>query len=220
MRAALAAIGLLAARAALANYPVFDATNFGKMVETVRLLQAQVEELQATYKAVSGTRGLGAVFYDPSLRRYLPEEWAGIYDAAAAGRYAGISGSLRDIERAERLGGTVAEQLRRIRERSRTSARTDKALGLQAYEGSKARLAQIERLMEQVNLTRDAKGVAEVQARIAVEQAAVANEATKLQLVQMLQQAEERLEREQRRELARRLLDPANAGMPACCSAR
>jgi type IV secretion system protein VirB5 len=208
------------ARVALASYPVFDATNFGKMLESVRLLKEEVRQLQATYRAVSGSRGLGDVLYNPALRQYLPEGWSGVYDAAAAGRYAGISGSLRDIERVERLTGSVAAQLALVRERPRRTAMTNKALGLRAFEGAKARLSQIESLMEQVNRTQDSKGVAEIQARIAVEQAAVANEATKLQLVAMLQGAEERLEAEQRRELARRLLSPASTGMPACCSAR
>ncbi len=64
--------------------------------------------------------------------------------------------------------------------------------------------------MHQINATQDAKAVAEIQARIAVEQATIANEATKLQLVAMLEQAEERLQEEQREEVgaARRTGQP------------
>ncbi len=211
---------LLAAAEAKANYPVFDSANFGKMVESVGALHEQVRQLEATYKAVSGSRGLGNVLYNPQLKQYLPVDWAKVYDAAAQGSYAGISGTLRDIRAAERLTGTVAEDLEKVRARSRQSAEADKAVGLRAFEGAKQRLVQIEALMSQVNLTKDAKGVAEIQARIAVEQAAVQNETTKLQLVSMLQRAEEKLEREQRRELAQRILDPAIPSMPSCCSSR
>lgn len=211
---------LLGARVAVANYPVFDSANFGKMIESVMLLQREIQQLEATYKAMSGSRGLGAVLYNPSLRQYLPEDWTKVYDAAAQGRYAGISGNLRDIEKAERLTGTVAEEIEKVQRRSRRSAETNKAIGVRAFEGARQRLAQIESLMNQVNLTKDAKGVAEIQARLAVEQAAVQNETTKLQLVAMLQHAEEQLEREQRRDLALKLLDPANTAMPPCCSSR
>ena len=217
---AAAVLCVLAAGAARANYPVFDASNFAKMVETVALLEKEVAELQAAYRAVSGSRNLGAVLYNPALKAYLPSDWMKVYDAASEGSYAGISGTLKDIERAEQLTGTVEEEVAKVEARSRNAAQTNKAVGLQAFEGAKARLTQIESLMNQANLTRDAKGIAEVQARIGVEQAAVQNETTKLQLVSMLERAEEELEREQRRELARKILDPKNTAMPQCCSAR
>jgi type IV secretion system protein VirB5 len=220
MKRYLAVVGLLAATISYANYPVFDATNFAEMVKNVELMQQQLVQLKATYDSLHGSRGFGAVLYNPALRQYLPEQWAGIYDAMAAGRYAGISGSLRDIDRAERLTGTVAEQIESMQRRERNTALANKALGIRAFDGARARLDEIESLMHQVNLTKDAKGVAEIQARIAIEQAAVANETTKLQLVQMLQQAEEKLAAQQRHEVAQKILDPANTGMPPCCSAR
>jgi len=104
--------------------------------------------------------------------------------------------------------------------RSRTTAVTDKAVGVRAFEGARARLSQIEGLMAEINRTRDPKAIGELQARIAVEEAAVANETTKLQLVAMLQRAEERLLEEQKRELAQRILSASNRGMPPCCSSR
>jgi type IV secretion system protein VirB5 len=218
----LAAFGavLLTAGVARGNYPVFDAASFSKLVESIRLLEREVAELEATYRALSGSRGLGGVLYNPALREYLPPDWMRVYDAAAAGGYPGISGKLRDIDRAERLSGTVAEQVAAVQERSRTAAETDKAVGLRAFDGARARLTEIESLMGKVNQTNDMKGAAEIEGRIAAEQAVVANEGTKLQLVAMLQQAEERLAREQRRDVAERILSPANTGMPDCCRSR
>ena len=164
-------------------------------------------------------RGLGEIAYDPALRQYLPGDWAGVYDAALAGGYRGISGPLGAVRSAERLPASTAEAQARIAERSRATAMTDKAVGLRAFEGARARLAQIEQLMGHINQTRDPKGIQELQARIAVEHAAVQNEATKLQLVAMLQRAEERLLEQQKTDLAQRILSAANKGMPPCCSA-
>jgi type IV secretion system protein VirB5 len=212
--------GLLAFVRARADAPVFDAASFSKLVDSIRLLERQVAELKATYSALSGSRGLGGVLYDPALKENLPSDWMKVYDAAARGGYAGITGSLRDIDRAERLSGTAAENVAAVGARERTTAETDKAVGLKAFDGARARLAEIEGLMGKVNLTKDMKGVAELQARIAAEEAVVANEGTKLQLVAMLQGAEERLAREQRRDVAQKILSPTNTGMPDCCSSR
>ena len=199
--------------------PVFDSSSFGQMVMSVKALHDQLTQLQAAYQAVSGTRNLGSLLYDPALKKYLPADWAKVYDTAAGGGYAGISGPLGAIQSRERLPGTVVEAQASIAARSRTTAMTDKAVGLQGFDGARARLAQIEQLMRQINLTHDAKGAQEIQARIAVEQAAVQNETTKLQLVAMLQRAEERLVEQQKSDLAQRILSASNKGMPPCCSA-
>ena len=215
-----AVLMVVIAPVAKANYPVFDASNFAKMVETVEMLQHELAQLKATYDAVSGTRNLGAILYNPALRQYLPDDWKGIYDAAAAGGYAGLSGDLKTVAQAERLTGTVEAQMAAVEARSTRTARTNKAVAQKAYEGEKARLAEIEGLMQRVNATSDMKGVAEIQARIGAEQAVIGNEATKLQLVAMLEQAEEKLQAEQRHELAQKILSPRNTAMPSCCTAR
>lgn len=49
----------------------------------------------------------------------------------------------------------------------------DKAFALEAYDQADARLRQIDQLMEQINQTQDLKGVAELQGRIAAEQAMI-----------------------------------------------
>ena len=202
----LAAVGLLHATAARGQgIPVFDSSSFGQMVMSVKALGDQLTQLRATYSALSGVRGFGDALYNPALRENLPADWTRVYDAANAGGYAGISGTLAAIRAAERRSGTVAEQQARIVERSRATALADKAVGLKAFEGARARLSQIEALMAQINRTRDPKGIQELQARIAVEQAAVQNETTKLQLVTMLQRAEERLVEQQKSDLAQRI---------------
>ena len=207
LRALVTMGGIALASAARAQgIPVFDSSSFGQMVMSVKALHDQLTQLQAAYQAVSGTRNLGSLLYDPTLKKYLPADWAKVYDTAAGGGYAGISGPLRTIQNRERLSGTVAEAQASI-------------AGLQGFDGARARLAQIEQLMRQINLTHDAKGAQEIQARIAVEQAAVQNETTKLQLVAMLQRAEERLVEQQKSDLAQRILSASNKGMPPCCSA-
>jgi type IV secretion system protein VirB5 len=213
-------IALALAGEARGQWAVFDSSSFAQLVAQARTLGEQLDRLEKTYGALSGVRGFGDVLYNPQLRQYLPADWARVYDEAAGGAYAGISGTLAAIRTAENTVGTVAEMEARIVERSRRVALTDKAVGLQAYAGARARLSQIEALMGQINRTRDSKGIQELQARIAVEQAAVQHETTKLQLVAMLQRAEERLIEQQKTDAARKILNPSNTGMPRCCESR
>lgn len=216
-----ALLGLfLAEEASAQGMPVFDSSSFGQLVISVKSLAGQLAQLQATYSSLTGSRGLGSILDNPALKQYLPSDWTRVYDAAKSGGYAGISGTLPAIQAGERLTGTVPEAQASIVARSQRAAVTDKAVGLQAYEGAKARLSQIESLMGEIDKTRDPKAIQELQARIAVEQAAVQNEATKLELVALLQRAEDRLIAQQKSDLAQRILSASNQGMPACCSSR
>lgn len=77
----------------------------------------------------------------------------------------------------------------------------DKAFAGEAYAAAKSRLDQINSLMGQINQTQDPKAIAELQGRIASEQAMIANEQTKLQLFQMMAQADEKLQEQRQREI-------------------
>lgn len=64
--------------------------------------------------------------------------------------------------------------------------------------------------MKQINSTSDPKAIAELQARITAETAAVQNEQTKMQLFALASQAEDRLIQQQQREKAASNFDKAN----------
>lgn len=72
-----------------------------------------------------------------------------------------------------------------------------KVLADGGLSGTQARAAQIQLLMRQIDATIDAKGAAEIQARIQAEGAMVANEANRIALMQMQERAEaERIQAE------------------------
>ena len=220
--------GFAASGSAHAGIPVIDSVAIAKavqqvaawskqyeqMVEQIQEAQKQVQQLKNTYESMTGSRGLGSVLANPGLPQFLPEEWKTIYETAAGGGYAGISGSLAQILADQQMSGSIADREQQFMRRSLEAAATDKATGLRAFEGAKARLTQIQSLMSQIDGTSDPKAIAELQARIQSEQAAINNEATKLQMVAMLQQAEQRLIAEQRQDTNLRLLSSTNTTMP------
>lgn len=214
--------GAVVVSPALAQMPVFDAARaldfvqeFAKLKEQLDTAKSQLLEAQKMYESVTGNRGFGDLLREGDFEQYLPSNAKGLYDGSGGG--AGISGALADIQREEqdRLTGTVPEMEASVRERARRAAATEKALGLRGYEGAKARLAEIEALMDEISRTQDPKALGELQARLAGEQALIANERTKLEFIASLQAAEAKLISEQRLEVSRRILDPANAGMPS-----
>lgn len=221
LTAAIAAILGVSSPVMASGIPVFDGTRAAdfiqqmiRMKEQLDTAQAQLAEAERMYEAVTGTRGIGDLMRNSQLREYLPEDLQTVYDSANGGGYSGISGSITDILRDEKLSGSVDDMRDAILERSRNAAATDKAVGLRAYEGAQQRLAQIEYLMDEINHTGDQKAIDELQARIAGEQATIQNETTKLQMIAQLRQAEQALINEQRRERNIRILSSQNQGMP------
>jgi type IV secretion system protein VirB5 len=74
----------------------------------------------------------------------------------------------------------------------------NKAIAMQAYDASLNRVNNINALMQQADATGDMKAAADLQNRMAAENALVQNEQIRLNLATQLQQAELKLAEEQR----------------------
>ncbi|CCG39522.1 putative type iv secretion system domain protein [Xanthomonas citri pv. mangiferaeindicae LMG 941] len=103
----------------------------------------------------------------------------------------GISGKVQDIIDKNK-SGSIADMYADVSARQERLGAVNKATGLAGFDAAMKRADQIQSLIGQINGTSDPKAIAELQARIAGEQAQVSNEMVKLQLVSMLQQAEEK----------------------------
>lgn len=189
-----------------------------KAVEQINQLKAQIDQMKLQYKALTGTRHLGDIAQNPALRDYLPSDWRSVYDGVANGGYRGLTGSARAIrdtsvvfDTCARLSGPRKTQC----ERSSSKAAMDKAFALEAYDKARSRWDQISQLMQSINQTTDPKSIAELQARINAEQAALQNEQTKLQMYQLIADAEGRLIDQQRAEQNARTWGSTGRGITA-----
>lgn len=183
--------------------PVIDAAGLAQAVQTVTQLQQQLEQAKQLYASMNGARGLGSILNNPQLRNYLPENWQGVYDAVKSGGYNGLTSTAKVVRDANKIYDNCANQMgstQTICYRQAAQAAQYKDFIGNALEASGKRLAQIEGLMGQINATGDAKAIAELQARIGVEQANIQNETTKMQLFKMMADAEEKLVAQQQRE--------------------
>ena len=166
---------------------------------------AQIETLDRQFEALTGSRNLGQVMLNPLVRRYLPPEWQEVYWTIKRGGYAGLTGRAAEIHQRNQVfdacEGAPTEDARLSCETRAVLPAQAQAFALDGYALAEERLAQIDGLMELINTTEDPKGIAELQARIAIEQANIDHESVKLQLYAMAATAEERLTEQRQREI-------------------
>ncbi|WP_110856876.1 P-type DNA transfer protein VirB5 [Paraburkholderia silvatlantica] len=183
--------------------PVYDAQNVLQAIATVGQLKQEVQQELQLYQSLSGTRGFGELMSNPVLPNSLPSNWQSVYAAIQNGGYAGLTGSAQALRSASEIYNCEDQSDidRQVCQRALNKPFQDKAFGTQAYQTELQELDQIQALMQQIDVTQDQKGVAELQARIQTESTAVGNEMTKLQLFRMLADTEDRLIAEQQQEL-------------------
>jgi len=203
---------------AIAQDKINQVERIAKAVEQINQLKAQIDQMKLQYKALTGTRNLGDLAQNPALRDYLPPDWRSVYDGVANGGYRGLTGSARTVREISRVFDTCARLSgpRKTQcERSSSKAAMDKAFAVEAYDKARARWDQISLLTQSINQTSDPKSIAELQARINAEQAALQNEQTKLQMYQLIADAEGRLIDQQRAEQNARTWASGGRGISA-----
>jgi len=210
------AAGIAMSSVAFAQIPVTDGASIAQQVaaqvETIAKwkmqydqMTSQINQMKQQYESLTGSRNLGQILNNSALRDYLPNDWQGVYDAVKSGGYSGLSGRALSIYEGNKAFDAcahfkVADQ-RTACEAQAVKSAQDKAFALDAYDKAKSRLTQIDQLMAKINDTPDPKAIAELQGRIAAEQAMIQNEQTKLQMYQMVAAAEDRLQEQRQREL-------------------
>jgi type IV secretion system protein VirB5 len=205
--AALIALGCTSARAQ--GIPVIDAANLVQTIQQVihdiTKIQNQVHQitqLQSQLASINGVRHLGNVFDNPMLRNYVPAEAYTFVNAVNTGGYTGLTGTaraLRDVSMVYNCMDLAGNERTRC-QAALAQPYQHKGLLQDAMTSAAGRLAQIQALMNQINLTTDQKAVQEIQARIGAENALLAHEATQIQMLQGMADSEERIARSRDRE--------------------
>lgn len=154
----------------------------------------QITQMKNQYDSMTGTRGLGQILNNPTLRTYLPDQWASIYDQVRKGQLQSVSSRVTSIYSSEGFDPNATGG----RKRQLDVLAANKAITMQAYDASLARVQNINALMQQADSTGDMKAAADLQNRMAAENALIQNEQIRLNLAMQLQHAEAQLAAEQR----------------------
>ncbi|PIT19280.1 type IV secretion system protein [Snodgrassella alvi] len=179
--------------------PVFDGAAAANMVQQIIQSKTQIDnqiqqitELKNQVSALSGSRNMGKILN--TVKDQLPNEWKAVYGSATATNY-------KDL----------------LKGKDYTPEQAAKALfanydaTLKSFQDSKKRLDNIQALMTKINQTKDIKAAADLQSRIAAEQAIIQNNQTKLDMMSKLFELEEKVAHMQRSQrdacLAQHLVD-------------
>jgi len=207
---------IAACSTASAQIPVTDAASIGhdlahfaeiyvKWRDQLAKMREQFEQLKETHEALTGVRNIGDVFDDPELRQYLPDDWRDVYREMKRNGYDGLVRKSLEIYNDNKVHDACAEftieQLRKSCEARAIKSAQDQAFASEAYDLAIQRSEQIRALQNEINATEDPKAIAELQARISIEQTNMANEQTKLDLHRMMTESETLLHRQRNREI-------------------
>lgn len=210
------ALGILLSSPVIAQIPVTDSASIAQQVtnqvETVAKWKmqydqmiTQIGQLKQQYASVTGSRNLGQILNNAELRDYLPEDWQAVYDSVKHNGYAGLSGTGLMVYDQNKVYDACQHQTitqQRIAcETQAVKGAQDKGFALDAYDKAKSRIDQIDQLMAKIDQTPDPKAIAELQGRLTAEQALIQNEQTKLQMYQMVANAEDRVQQQRQKEI-------------------
>lgn len=212
--AALAGVTVLAASPAKAQSIVYDPTSYAQMIRDAQTaldhlneLRAQVEQGRELYDSLNNLSDVNAIAAElglPELRNLMPD--IELFQAALDGDLSALGelGERADrIREARRLYTPPSGELnaseayyRDALESSGARAARDYAMGERVTTAADRRLEGLEQLRSALDTAPNARAVLDLNARIAAEQAMIQNDQMRLQGVAMLQDAEDRLQRQ------------------------
>jgi hypothetical protein len=197
--------------------PVIDVTAIGHLIHQIEYWQQQVtgmahqlNQLQQTHAAMTGTRGMQALLpVSPEERNYLPPNYAELMNTVNGtnATYAGLSTHIQAAMQANAvLTNTqldaLSPEMRQVVQSGRRSSAMITALTQTAYRNTSQRFTALQQLITMIGAAADTKAIQDLQSRVSAEQAMLQNEQIKLQSLYQMAQADQWARQQQARERA------------------
>jgi len=181
--------------------PTVDAATIVQLQEQLLTARDQLKNLTdqlATAKsqlaAFTQSTGYGNVVGNDDIRNQLraalPSDAQSLLDRSVGSSLDGDIGRITDAVMAR---VNFQEDRQNLSKRSLNIEATSKAMSERAYDSMTRRLANIDALQDKINQTTNPKEIAELQARIQIEQANIQAEQTRIQLASQQLEAERNL---------------------------
>lgn len=195
---------------------VSDPTGLIKQAEQLKQLANQLDQLKSqlevqknTFESLAHTTTLGSLLdtAESDLEGNLPENWSQVYNDAMSSDST-ITGSVSSMMSQYNNNiddMTPIEALKYINNQIDEKGAYDRVTAAKAYNNEMAEINQMESLRKEIASTGDMKSIADLQARIQTAQGAIQGEQAKLNLISMLQTAQDKIQEQQKDRAARRL---------------
>lgn len=191
--------------------PVYDNANLvqqlqqiSHMVTQIENLRAQLDQAKQQYEALTGGRGMENLVRDVNYNS-IPTSWQEtLAMMEGGGQISDLARSIKDDARKidTALLDRLSADVREVHEAKFNSASNTLAAAGTAYDTASERFERLQGLMDAIPQATDLKAIADLQARIQVEQVMLQNEAIKMQAFAQAAAAQERIEEHQSAELS------------------
>jgi type IV secretion system protein VirB5 len=188
-----------------AGIPVIDVTAIANLIQQILYWQQQItamsnqlNQLRQTYSAMTGGRGMENLLpMTNAMRNYLPENYADLMAVAngSSTTYSGLASQVQAAVSANAILSStdlsaMTPAMRQTVEDGRRAAAMLGTLNQAAYKNTSTRFGALQSLITMIGGANDVKAMADLQGRVASEQAMLNNEQTKLQTLQQVMLAE------------------------------
>lgn len=205
----------VAAPAAHAQFAVIDIAAVTQLVTEVQNLEQaltvardQLAEAQTELRSTTGDRGMEQLLAGTN-RNYLPADWAQLTRALndTGSAYAAVSAGIQEalaedtVLTPQQIGTLSPDGQQQLSVGRRTAALLQ-AVSREALSNTSGRFADLQQFIEAIGRANDQKGILDLDARIAAEQAMLQNERTKLSMLVAAVEAQRWADEEQDRERA------------------
>lgn len=187
--------------ASIADRAAKHAESMAKYVEQISVLNNQLESQKRQLEALTGTRNLGDILNNPAIRDALPADARAILRSSNGG-LGGLSDAIERIEREEKLTGNYEQDRKNLDARAEKLTVRSQAMMEQTQKAMTARVKQVDQLQGKINQTEDPKAIADLQARLLVEQANIQADQTRADMLTRQLEAEQALMEQQAEKLA------------------
>ena len=197
---------VMALSPAQAQWAVIDVASIQQLVMQINYwkqqivgMQNQLNQLKQTHAALTGDRGMQALLpTSDAQRNYLPEDWAEMLKVldGTSNSYRGLSAAVASAIDARKvlsdarlasLGPAERDSLVKARQSASAAA----VMAQRAFANAGQRFAALQGLVDAIGNAPDAKAIADLQGRIAAEEAMLDNEQAKLATLYQAAQAEQ-----------------------------
>ncbi|MDY0272368.1 MAG: type IV secretion system protein [Advenella sp.] len=188
--------GQVQAQSGIPTLDVNSVQQLNALLDQLQTAKTQLEQTKRQLDALTQSSGFGYVMSNPSvqdaIRGALPNDAAALLDRLES-QSSELSSSVQQITQAVDAPVNFAQDKIDMKAKSIQIAATKKALSEQAYNAMTKRLEVIDELQAKINTTTNPKEIAELQARIAIEQANIQTDQTRIQLANQQLEAEQTL---------------------------
>jgi type IV secretion system protein VirB5 len=221
----LSAVLMLAAEGASGQgIPVNDQAAIAKQIESIAQLKSQLDalneqigqarQLYGSLNKLTDMADVAEVLNDPAIRKALPSDFAAI-EGLLKGNGTGVFGD--SASRFLKGNSTYrtdaddfyAQELSRLQNKNAGQM----SLGEQIYDAATKRIDGIDQLRGKISTAGDAKEIADLQARLQVEQAFLQTDVLRMEGLRMVQQAQNQVDEQRKAEDWRQRMDNMKAAL-------